>query len=71
MGTCLAPRLTSQEASMVSWALHMVWATPALRKSMDLPSVCLPCFAAVSQLCFHPAAHGLKSGVVVEVWCYH
>ena len=55
---------------MVSWALHMVWATPALRKSMDLPSVCLPCFAALSQLCFHPAAHGLKSGVVVEVWCY-
>ncbi len=55
MGTCLAPRLTSQEVSMVSWALHMVWATPPLRKSMDPPLVSLPYSAALSQLCFQPA----------------
>jgi len=41
---------------MVSWALHMVWATPPLRKSMDPPLVSLPYSAALSQLCFQPAA---------------
>jgi len=40
---------------MVSWALHMVWATPPLRKSMDPPLVSLPYSAALSQLCFQPA----------------
>ena len=66
MGTCLAPSSTSQEASTVSLALHMVWATPPLRKSMDPPLVSLPCFAALPQLCFQPVAWGLKPGDIVE-----